>query len=176
MQIRCEQPVSQLEIWKPRLGSSIRIGGCTWLHSRNASTLIKALEKEAGGAWHSLRKLHSSDHDFIHVAIRQCRSSAGSDDMSHGTKCDRHYWNTSTHRHREEERHDGGLRDRGRARARYAPAASYLSSVPAAFPAYLDDDNGCLVWCVTLNPIYRNGGAELRRPLGIRIVGGSVDS
>jgi len=39
---------SQLEIWKPRPGSSIRIGGCTWLQSRNASTLIKALEKEAG--------------------------------------------------------------------------------------------------------------------------------
>jgi hypothetical protein len=31
-----------------RLVHQFRIGGCTWLHSRNASTLIEAIEKEAG--------------------------------------------------------------------------------------------------------------------------------
>jgi hypothetical protein len=38
---------SQLEIWKPRPGSSIRIGGWTWFRNRNRLGLITALEREA---------------------------------------------------------------------------------------------------------------------------------
>jgi transporter family protein len=41
---RALQLVSQLEIWNPRPGSSIRISGCTWLRSRTRLRLDEALE------------------------------------------------------------------------------------------------------------------------------------
>ena len=66
----------------------------------------------------------------------------------------------------EEERHpDGGLRAGSGARARHAAARSYLSSVLAASPPHLNDDNGGLVRCVAIDHIYRDG---LRAPAAAR--------
>ena len=48
---------------------------------------------------------------------------------------------------------------------RHAAARSYLSSVLAAFPPHLNDDNGGFVRCIAIDHIYRDG---LRAPPATR--------
>jgi len=47
--------------------------------------------------------------------------------------------------------------------------------MPDSFPADHDDDHGGTAWCDTAHAQHRDG-AELRRPLGISIVGGLIMS
>ena len=87
---------------------------------------------------------------------------------------DRHH---PADRHREEERdHDDRLRARGRAHGGQAPGGGDLRGLPAALPADHDDDDGGAARRACR---WRSGtgtGSELRRPLGIAIVGGLIVS
>ena len=74
----------------------------------------------------------------------------------------------------EERDHDDRLRARGRARRRQAAARGDLSGVPAALPADHDDDDGGAARRRCRWRWARGIGSELRRPLGIAIVGGLI--
>ena len=89
-------------------------------------------------------------------------------------RADRHH---PADRHRQEERdHDDRLRARGRARPRQEPAGGDPRGLPAALPADHDDDlrgdrSAACRWRSATG-----AGSELRRPLGIAIVGGLLVS
>ena len=101
------------------------------------------------------------------LALLICRS---------GFQRDRAHRHHPADRHREEERdHDDRLRARGRARGGQAAARSDLPGLPAALPADHDDDDGGAARRPAAGA--RHGtGSELRRPLGIAIVGGLLVS
>ena len=88
-------------------------------------------------------------------------------------RADRHH---PAHRHREEERdHDDRLRARGRAPGGQAPGGGDLPGLPAALPADHDDDDGGAARRAAAGAGH-GVGSELRRPLGIAIVGGLIVS
>jgi multidrug efflux pump len=82
----------------------------------------------------------------------------------------------SAHRNRKEERDpDGRLRARSGARRKHAATRSDISGVPAPVPTNPYDHNGSFVWRIAVDHVL-GMGAELRRPLGIAIVGGLIFS
>jgi multidrug efflux pump len=88
-------------------------------------------------------------------------------------RADRHH---SADRHRQEERdHDDRLRAGGRAQRAHAAAGGDLSGLPAAVPADHDDHHGGAAGRLPL-ALGTGTGSELRRPLGISIVGGLIVS
>jgi multidrug efflux pump len=76
---------------------------------------------------------------------------------------------------KEERHHDDRLRSAGRARPGPAAGGSHLSGVPAALPAHHDDHHGGALRRLPL-AIGMGVGSELRKPLGITIVGGLIVS
>ena len=81
------------------------------------------------------------------------------------------------HRHRQEERHhDDRLRPRGRAQGGQAARRGHLPGLPAALPAHHDDHHGGPARRRCRWPWAPGVGSELRRPLGIAIVGGLIFS
>ena len=87
---------------------------------------------------------------------------------------DRHH---PADRHREEERdHDDRLRARRRAQGGEAAARGDLPGLPAALPPDHDDDDGGAARAACRWRSASGIGSELRRPLGIAIVGGLIVS
>jgi multidrug efflux pump subunit AcrB len=88
-------------------------------------------------------------------------------------RADRHH---PADRHRQEERHhDDRLCPAGRARPGPAARRGHLSGLFTALPAHHDDDNGRPLRRLPL-AIGMGVGSELRKPLGITIVGGLIVS
>ena len=80
-------------------------------------------------------------------------------------------------RHREEERHhDDRLRAGSGAQGGQAAGGSDLPGLPAALPPHHDDDDGGALFGAVPLALGSGTGSELRRPLGIAIVGGLLFS
>ncbi len=94
----------------------------------------------------------------------------------HGAVDHRLHRHHSADRHRQEERHHAGrLRAGGRASARPDAGARHLRGLPGALPAHPDDDAGGAARRRSAG-IAAGPGSELRRPLGIAIIGGLIVS
>jgi multidrug efflux pump len=116
---------------------------------------------------------------FIHpITILSTMPSAGVGAFlalerdGHRLQRDRPHRGHSAHRHREEERHhDDRLRAGGRARRGHLSPRRDSQGLPAALPPHHDDHPGRPARRAAARAGPRHG-AELRRPLGVSIVGG----
>ncbi len=94
-------------------------------------------------ARHSLRELHSPDHDPFRTAGGRRRCVADTDALQDGTQRHRDHRRHHAGRDRQEEcDHDDRFRDRRPAQPRRAARAGDPSGLPVAVPTHHDDDNG----------------------------------
>ena len=92
---------------------------------------------------HSLRELHSSDHDPVDAAVGRRRRARDPDAVRFRFQPDRLDRHRALDRHREEERHhDGRLRHHGRARRATRARGRDPQGGAVALPPDHDDDDG----------------------------------
>jgi multidrug efflux pump len=124
----------------------------------------------------ALRELHPSGHDSLDAALGRHRRHAGAHHRGRRPRCTRHHRHHSSDRHREEERHhDDRFRPGGRAPRRPAPREAITQACLLRFRPILMTTMAALLGAL---PLMLSGGAgsELRRPLGVAIVGGLIVS
>ena len=138
---------------------------------RRSAAAARGGRRDLHRARRAVRELHPPDHDHLDAAAGRRRRAARADGLRHEPLGGRHRRHRAADRHRQEERdHDDRLRDR-RAARRHERARCDPPRVPAAFPADHDDDAAALLGALPL--ALGNGiGSELRKPLGVSIVGG----
>ena len=125
----------------------------------------------------SIRELYPSYYHIIHPPLGRGRRSSCPSPLPHGPLprhcCNRHY---SSHWHSQEERHhDGGLCPGCRAQGRKNPLEAIYQASLLRFRPIMMTTMAALFSALPL-ALGRGVGSELRRPLGVAIVGGLVIS
>ena len=143
----------------------------------------RAAAPDPGGAdrglHHSRRAVRepgaSADH-HLDLAVGRSRRALGAADVPGGADGDRLHRHHSADRHREEERHhDGRLRARAERQRGLAPEQAIHEACLERFRPILMTTLAAMLGALPL--ILATGpGSELRRPLGMTIVGGLVVS
>ena len=127
-------------------------------------------------ARHALRELHPPDHDPLGVAFGRRRRAARADAAALRSERDRDDRRHSADRHRQEERdHDDRLRAAGGADRRQEPAEAIHQACLLRFRPIMMTTFAALFGALPI-AVGDGRGSELRRPLGIAIVGGLLVS
>ena len=127
-------------------------------------------------ARHSLRKLHPPHHHFEHLALCRRGRVARAHDLPDRVQHHRAHRHHPAHRHREEEcHHDDRLRARSRARKGPDPESAIHQACLLRFRPIMMTTMAALLGGLPM-ALGQGTGAELRRPLGIAIVGGLLIS
>ena len=125
----------------------------------------------------ALRKLHPSHHDSFHASLGGRRRACWRSSYRPGFQRDLADRHRPADRHREEERHHDDRFRAGRGtQGRQAARGGDLPGLPAALPPHHDDHDGGAARRACRWRSVRGTGSELRRPLGITMIGGLLIS